>query len=390
MAEAEPSVTASRASLAGHDAQMLANDDPRLRSYWHPVCRSGALDDGPLAARLLGEDLVLARSNSGTLSALPDRCPHRWARLSDGCMIGEELQCPYHGWRFAADGTCTLVPALGPDATVPPRAHLNSLAVREAYDMIWVALAEPTAELIDIPEWGEPDIVAAWLPTVTINCGAAQFIDNFLDIAHFPYVHAATFGVDEPSSDAAGTVATAAMEPYAVETSEDASSIRFRYDHFIANREDPLVDSGEHELIQQRSMDYVYQVPFAARLRLDMPVTGVENTVIVVLAPVDAENSLLFSALLRNDLTGPGDPRAAEAVDFELRVLAEDLIILERFGDPQFPLDTQLQVHTRADRSAIEFRRLLAAHLDRPIDPTRRIAPTPPPDRRPHLTDAPT
>ena len=363
-------VGAAPVHASADDPQMLANDDPRLRSYWHPVCRSGDLDDGPTAARLLGEDLVLVRTAAGVVSALPDRCPHRWARLSDGCMVGEDLQCPYHGWRFAADGTCTLVPALGPDATVPPRAHLTGFAVQEAYDMVWVALEEPLADLIDIPEWNAPGIVAAWLPVTTIRCGAAQFIDNFVDIAHFPYVHAATFGVDEPTTDSHGTVTTT-MEPYAVETSDDASSLRVRYDHFVANREDPLVATGQHELVQPRQMEYVYQVPFTARLRLDLPVTGIENTVIVALAPVDAHHSLLFSALLRNDLSGPSDPHAAEAVEFELRVLDEDLVILERFQDPRFPLDTRLQVHTRADRLAVEFRRLLAAHLTRPDDPVR-------------------
>lgn len=275
-----------RATAAASD-QLLANDDPRLRAYWHPVCRSVDLDAGPTAVRLLGENLVVARGASGTLSALPDRCPHRWARLSEGCMVGEDLQCPYHGWQFAHDGTCTLIPALGVDGTVPPKAHLRGHDVREAYGLVWVALDPPTAPLLDVPEYDADGIVAAWLPVTRIECGAAQFIDNFLDIAHFPYVHAATFGVGEPTVDADGQV-TSAMEPYAVETLDDHTALRVRYDHHVANREDPLVASGEHELIQPRRMEYVYRVPFAARLRLEMPVTGLENTVIVALSPIDA------------------------------------------------------------------------------------------------------
>lgn len=48
---------------------------------------------------------------------------------------------------------------------------------------------------------------------------------------------------------------------------------------------------------------------------------------------------------------------------FELSVLAEDLIILEGFEDPRFPIGPTLQVHTRADRNTVEFRRLLGGHL---------------------------
>jgi vanillate O-demethylase monooxygenase subunit len=277
-------------------------------------------------------------------------------------MVGEELQCPYHGWQFAHDGTCTLIPALGADATVPPRAHLHSHEVREAYGLVWVALEAPSAPLIDIPEHGAEGIVAAWLPATRIECGAAQFIDNFLDIAHFPYVHAGTFGVGEPTIDADGEV-TSVMEPYAVETIDDGTGLRVRYDHHIANREDPGVASGERPLVQPRRMEYVYRVHFAARLRLDMPMTGIENTVIVALAPIDERSTMLFSALLRNDLDHEDDVRARDAVAFELEVLAEDLVILEKFEDPRFPLDATLQVHTRADRNTVEFRRLLAAHL---------------------------
>ncbi len=338
----------------------LANDDPRLRRYWHVACRSAELGDGPVAATVVGEELVVARLDDGTVTALPDRCPHRWARLSDGCVRGGEIECPYHGWRFDGDGRCTAVPALGEGAAVPPRAHLAPVRVTEALGLVWVALDEPAAPLLDVPEWGAAGIVDVWLPDTDMASGAAQFIDNFLDISHFPFVHRGTFGLEDQPE----------MEPFAVEDLDDGAGLRVRYRHRVANPEDPKVATGEHPLVQFRSMEYTWRVPFSARLRLEYELTGVENTILVFVTPVDATSSRLFCVLLRNDVDSPDDPRAHAAADYEYRVLAEDLVVLERLAAREFGLDVTEQVHTRADRNTIELRRLLAAHLDALDDAT--------------------
>ena len=61
---------------------------------------------GPLAVTVLGEPLVLWRTEGGALTAAHDRCPHREAPLSHGRVIDDCLQCPYHGWTFRASGAC--------------------------------------------------------------------------------------------------------------------------------------------------------------------------------------------------------------------------------------------------------------------------------------------
>jgi vanillate O-demethylase monooxygenase subunit len=226
--------------------------------------------------------------------------------------------------------------------------------------LVWVALEEPLAPLLQVPEWDAPGIVAVWLPDTTIRSGSAQFIDNFLDIAHFPFVHAGTFGVDQDEG----------LGHMEVEADADGAGLRVPYRHQVANPEDPLVATGEHPLVQYRRMEYAWRMPFAARLRLDYELTGVENTVVVALAPIDATTSRLFCVLLRNDLAGADDPRAAEACEFEYRVLTEDLSILERLAERDFGLEVTQQVHTRADRTTIELRRLLAAQLDQADDAT--------------------
>ena len=101
--------------------------DSVLSADWFPVASSEQLaHDKPLAARLLGEDLVLWRSD-GRVLAWQDLCVHRGARLSMGQIDPGEgtLACPYHGWRYGAGGACVHIPA-HPEQQPPTRAAVKS------------------------------------------------------------------------------------------------------------------------------------------------------------------------------------------------------------------------------------------------------------------------
>ena len=282
----------------------IANDHPALRRHWHPVALAHEVTDVPMQVVVCGQKLVVARLEDG-VAVLPDVCPHRNAPLSAGKVVDGHLECPYHGWRFGADGGCRLIPALGPGATVPPRAHLGAPLVREAYGMVLVCLDPEAADegagppMIELPEWDAPGIVPIWLPIVDVRGGGAQLLDNFLDFSHFPFIHAGTFGADED----------AFIGDYDVE--HDDVSLKVRYDHVVANTEDPGVAAGERPLLQPRTMEYTFSVPFAGRLRLELPLTGVENTILFWASPVDADHSRVFCVLLRNDVSAPGRPGRA-------------------------------------------------------------------------------
>src|SRR5687768_11460751 len=105
----------------------LDNTSTCLARAWHAVALAADVGAAPLRVELLGEPWVLTRFG-GELTAFRGRCPHRLAPLSLGAVCGDTLQCRYHGWRFDADGRCVEIPALGPDATVPPRAMLAAAA----------------------------------------------------------------------------------------------------------------------------------------------------------------------------------------------------------------------------------------------------------------------
>lgn len=331
------------------DSDLVAtNTDAWLRPGWFPVARSAEVADAPVRVQLLGEAWALARID-GAVQAFADRCPHRGARLSDGQLLGasgggQVLQCPYHGWQFGADGSCRLVPALGVDAA-PPSVRAASAACIERDGLVWLAPEDPVCEPLDsMPD--DSGLRFIELPVVDVAATAAQIVDNFLDIAHFPFVHAATFGggADER------------VDPFEVRTVGDGWGLVLEYHHTIANHEDPLVASGEHPLVQPRVMRYEYRVPFSATLRLELPVAGSVNVLALHCQPCDAETTRVYMSMARDDCGTPAAEQ--EAIDFEMRVFAEDVTILEHLPRGM-PLAANAEAGTRADRLTAAYRRVL-------------------------------
>src|SRR5688572_27767940 len=103
-----------------------------LRRYWHPIAGTAELDVEPVKkVRLLGEDLVLYRDQSGTLGLIDQRCPHRRVSLEYGIPESEGLRCPYHGWRFNQEGKCLEQPCEPWDSTFKDRITTRAYPVQE-------------------------------------------------------------------------------------------------------------------------------------------------------------------------------------------------------------------------------------------------------------------
>ena len=338
-------------------SRRLTNTDPALRHGWHPVALTTELRDEPLAVRLLGEPWVLARLG-GTLTAFEDRCPHRLAPLSAGRVDGVTLVCPYHGWRFAAAGDCVAVPALGPGVPAPRRAHAAAAwGVAERHGLLWIAPDEPFSEILALPEDADDTFDAVWLEPARTSAAAGLLADNFLDTAHFPFVHAGTIGAGEDM----------VVPPYRVDA--DGDGFRVTLAQEVANPEDPGVAAGIRPLIQRRVSTYVYRPPFMLRLRLEYPDAGITSAIHFCLQPEDADATRVYTRLLRDDLGGDG-ARLAEAARFEQSILDEDLALQERFTLDGLPLisgDGELaeEVSIRADAAGVALRRVLAAFVAR-------------------------
>src|SRR3546814_5483616 len=81
-----------------------------LRNTWYAVAWSDEVGDQPFGRKVIEEPLALYRTSDGTLHVLRDMCPHRFAPLSKGKIVSDQLQCPYHGLRFASNGQCVFNP----------------------------------------------------------------------------------------------------------------------------------------------------------------------------------------------------------------------------------------------------------------------------------------
>lgn len=328
------------------DLLVVDNEHPALAGFWHPVATVDEVGDGPFAVTLLGRPWVLARLG-GALTALPDRCPHRFAPLSAGAIEGDLLRCAYHGYAFDRDGVCVDLPATGPAVPIPARASCGAAwGVEERYGLVWLAPSEPRHPIPELPEFGDPDWYEARLDGVW-GAGAAQMVDNFLDVAHFPFTHRGSFG--DPDDRV--------VQDY--EVVRDGWSFTARHEH-VARHVDDSGDYGEH---QERVQAYTYTPPHAIHLLLTHPGDGSQMSMAFLMQPIDRSTTRLWVLDFHKEVEGRGiDPehlRKARA-----QVTLEDKDLLERFPQKWMPLDLTAEVHTKADRITIELRRVLREIVD--------------------------
>jgi phenylpropionate dioxygenase-like ring-hydroxylating dioxygenase large terminal subunit len=163
-------------------------------NVWTMVALGRALIPGkPLALLVAGERVVLFRDSAGAPAALIDRCPHRGVALSFGRVEEGEIQCPFHGWRFGADGRCVSTP-WNPEAK---RESLSATAlpVREAGGVLWLFTGRGPAPSEPIP----PDALLQpnthlFAQSVVWKVHWTRVMENMLDSPHVAFVHRKTFG----------------------------------------------------------------------------------------------------------------------------------------------------------------------------------------------------
>ena len=128
-----------------------------LRNRWYAAAQSESLRTNPMGLQLLNEQIVIFRKENGSVVALEDRCVHRQAPLSRGEVVGDLLQCAYHGLCFDGSGNCVRVPS---QKLIPPNARVRHYPVTERHGLIfiWMGLSEEpdTEPLYEFP-WVEAD-----------------------------------------------------------------------------------------------------------------------------------------------------------------------------------------------------------------------------------------
>ena len=156
--------------------------------HWYVVAQSGEVRQQPLSVTLWHQPIVLFRDHQGQIQAIEDRCPHRQVKLSEGKVIGNHLECAYHGWQFDGAGHCVEIPYLT-ERQRPPACRLRVYPVREQDGFIWLypgdshTMAQQSIEPMGLPEWHHLNYIASF---TTIDCqGHFSFlIENLMDMYH--------------------------------------------------------------------------------------------------------------------------------------------------------------------------------------------------------------
>ncbi len=321
---------------------------PVEHRHWHPVALASAVGAAPLAAQLLDRPLVLWRDASDTVQAWADRCPHRGAALSLGCVRDGQLECPYHGWRFAAGGQVVLVPAL-PDFSPPASHHATVFDCLERFGMVWVRLA-------GAGEQAPPVFAAEDEPRLRkVNCGpydvassAPRIVENFLDMAHFGYVHAHWLG------DRAHT----AVPAYDVQPTPTG----FLASNCLAWQPRSSVHAQGGAMVE-----YTYEVnaPYTAVLtkvpeQTSVALADFREAIALFVCPLTPESSRVWFRLAMSDFDSPDQMLQA----FQHTIFTQDQPVLESQTPKRLPISDSAPVqelHSAADRSAATYRRHLRA-----------------------------
>ena len=325
---------------------MLISEVPALREYWYPIGYSASFGGEPQQFRIFGEHYVAWRPAPGaSVRAAFDECPHRAARLSQGWVDGDCIVCPYHGWRFDRTGACVEIPAAEPGVPVPPRAHLATVLTEERHGLVWVCVGTPRTGLPVLGEADDPAFTLIHELLEVWDVSAPRIIDNALDVGHVAFVH----------RNSVGSAANPRLSDFTVD--RGAGNLRFSVTLTVAVNEEQKRNTGISSDLTQRTTHAELLDPFVFKGVLEYHENGLKHVLYKTATPIDDRTTLFCQFIARNDAPTPDRFDAIAAVD--RLVQSEDRVLLEGVN-PQFPIEITTEVHTKADRMTLEYRRVLA------------------------------
>jgi len=173
-----------------------------LRRYWTPACLTAEVPEpggAPARVRLLGENLVAYRDQSGRVGLLQENCPHRGASLYFGRNEGDALRCVYHGWAFDADGRCVDMPS--EPQPFCEKVRMRAYPTHESGGIVWAYLG-PRETMTPFRDFGtEGHDQAEFMATKQLTtCNWVQAMEGNLDTAHISHLHQFD-GIDDIPDD---------------------------------------------------------------------------------------------------------------------------------------------------------------------------------------------
>ncbi|MCU6497881.1 aromatic ring-hydroxylating dioxygenase subunit alpha [Rugamonas sp. A1-17] len=317
------------------------SSDPVLLNDWHPVALSQEIAAGAITATdLLDTRLALWRDSGGALHAWEDRCPHRGTRLSTGALHNDTLRCAYHGWTFGTEGRCKHIPALPALGEANLKAQVATYRVQECYGLVWVCLGDPVvARPPPFPEFSDAALRKVWCGPYDVQSSGPRIVENFLDMAHFAFVHEGILGVQE----------RAAIDNYTVENFDDAdygSGVWAKQCRAWQPQASKAATAGA-------DIEYTYRVvrPLTAVLTKH-PAASVREAIALMLQPLTETTTRVWIILALDDFTSGDD----ELRQFQDTIFLQDRPILESQSPARLPLIPGAEVSVACDRMSLAYR----------------------------------
>jgi vanillate O-demethylase monooxygenase subunit len=171
-----------------------------VRNGWYVAAFPHEVTRKLLTRWILNEPVVLYRKENGDPVAVGGRCPHRHFPHGQSKLIGDDIQCGYHGITFGADGRCTRIPS---QTAIPSVYRIPTYPLVEEGLWLWIWMGDPDLadhELIPNPDeigLREPDLVYRAFYSYCIKGRYQLLNDNLLDLSHLAILHGASIGTAE-------------------------------------------------------------------------------------------------------------------------------------------------------------------------------------------------
>jgi phenylpropionate dioxygenase-like ring-hydroxylating dioxygenase large terminal subunit len=300
-----------------------------VRNAWYVGAWSHELDEGPIARKIMNENIVLFRSGEGSAAALKDRCCHRGVKLSLGCTVEKGLMCGYHGLVFDGAGDCVD----NPGEKSNPSFKVDSFPVVERQNIVWIWTGDPAladdSQIVDFPYHDQKDEYKFHYDRYDIAANYMLMMDNLMDLTHLGYVHGTTIGGNP-------------LEHHEAEMTTTRTEQGAHFNRAMPNSTPPPthVKAAGFSGQVDRWMDFEYVAPATVRQWAgihDTGTGGLEDPIKpggLVLrifhhaTPADKENfHYFFSTAVRGqDFDGPGNAIFHESI---LEAFMEDKLFIE-------------------------------------------------------------
>ncbi|MEP4194747.1 MAG: aromatic ring-hydroxylating dioxygenase subunit alpha [Aliishimia sp.] len=262
---------------------------PEVANHWYPVAMVSGIQ-APRKTLLLGQDITLG----GTSGAL-------WVKDAQGA----------------------------------------SLPVVERFGHLWTSPGQPTRDLFTIPEADSAGRQLVDVGSVRVKCSPLRAVENFLDIAHFPFVHTDILGA-EPHTE---------VDRYDVQIRQDVDEVWATKVKFFQPQAAKSAEGGI-------TTEYMYRVPAptcAVLYKTCPPRPGEWDVITLFVQPLTEEWCEVWPWMALYD----DESTMAEMVSFQQLIFMQDRSILENQVPRKLPLDPGMEAPTQADMTSVAYRRWL-------------------------------